>query len=79
MTKYSSRPRTTWCDQIQQMEDIQFPEKKVTYKEIDRFLSGDHVVMNEEAVETWSEFSVYQSDIGIEMERARSGRGSEDC
>ena len=66
-TEYSSH-RTTWCYQIQQMEDMQIPDKQVTYKEIDRFISGDYVVKSKQAAEALSGFSVNPSDIGIEME-----------
>ena len=66
-TDYGSK-EATWCGQVLKLADITFPQKKVLCKEIDRFLSGDHVVKSEEAAVKLSQFGVDPTNVGIEME-----------
>ena len=66
-TDYGSQI-TTWCGQVLKAEEMLFPSKKVLCKEIDRFLSGDHVVKSQSAAKDMSQFSVDPPNIAIEME-----------
>ena len=66
-TDYGSQS-TTWYGNIQKEEDEEPHTKKISYKEIDRFLSGDHVVKSEEAAAVLSQYSVCPSNAAIEME-----------
>ena len=66
-TGYNS-PSTTWFGQVLKLEDTTFPEKQVSCKGIDRFLSGDHVVKSRPTAEHLSQFSVDPPNVAIEME-----------
>ena len=66
-TDYSSK-KNTWYGHVLKVENVTFPQKKVPYKTIDRFLSGDHVVKSEDAAKKLSQFGVDPTNVAIEME-----------
>ena len=66
-TDYGS-PGTTWYEKMQKEEVEEHHTNMVLYKEIDRFLSGDHVVKSEKAAAVLSRYSVHPSNTVIEME-----------
>ena len=67
ITDYGS-PRTTWFGQILKLEDTNSSMHPVSCDNIDRFLSGDHVVESKSAAEHLSQFSVDPPNVAIEME-----------
>ena len=67
ITDYGS-PSTTWFGQVLKLEDTTVPEKRVSCKGIDRFLSGDHVVKSKPAAKHLSQYSVDPPNVAIEME-----------